>query len=106
LALSLTTLFAASTSTREKSPAFPQETSDLKADPAARFGKLPNGLRYIILPNPEPKGRASLRLLVLADSFQEAEDQRGIADFLEHMASNGSVHNRPGRSWNFSSGWA
>jgi Predicted Zn-dependent peptidases len=33
---------------------------------------------------------------VLAGSFQEAEDQRGLAHFLEHMAFNGSVHYPPG----------
>jgi zinc protease len=33
-----------------------------------------------------------LRLLVLAGSLHEAEDQRGIAHFLEHMAFNGSTH--------------
>src|SRR3954467_5275278 len=71
---------------------FPQEESDLKADPAAHFGTLPNGLRYVVLPNHEPKSRVSLRLLVLAGSLHEADDQRGIAHFLEHMAFNGSAH--------------
>ncbi len=75
--------------------AFPQETSDLKADPAARFGTLPNGLRYVIRPNAEPKGRASLRLLVQAGSLFETENQRGLAHFLEHMAFNGSTHYAP-----------
>jgi zinc protease len=71
---------------------FPQADSDLRADPAARFGTLSNGLRYVVLPNHEPKGRASLRLLVLAGSFEETEAQRGLAHFLEHMAFNGSTH--------------
>ena len=75
---------------------FPQEGSDLKPDPAARFGALANGLRYVVLPNHEPKGRASLRLLVLAGSLHEADDQRGLAHFLEHMAFNGSEHYPPG----------
>ncbi|MFM9030006.1 MAG: hypothetical protein ACKOTF_04880, partial [Opitutaceae bacterium] len=35
-------------------------------DPAARFGRLENGLRYVVQRNAEPKGRASLRLLILA----------------------------------------
>ncbi|MES2572732.1 MAG: hypothetical protein V4710_22100, partial [Verrucomicrobiota bacterium] len=38
---------------------FPQEGSDLKPDPAARFGTLKNGLRYVVLPNHEPKNRVS-----------------------------------------------
>jgi zinc protease len=75
---------------------FPQAESDLKADPAARFGTLPNGLRYVVLSNHEPKNRASLRLLVLAGSFEETESQRGLAHFLEHMAFNGSTHYAPG----------
>jgi len=75
---------------------FPQDGSDLKADPEITFGTLPNGVRYVIMPNHEPKGRASLRLLVLAGSFEEEENQRGLAHFLEHMAFNGSTHYAPG----------
>ena len=75
---------------------FPQADSDLKPDPAARFGVLPNGLRYVVRPNREPKDRASLRLLVLSGSLEENEDQRGLAHFLEHMAFNGSTHYAPG----------
>jgi zinc protease len=75
---------------------FPQQESDLKADPDARFGRLENGVRYVVLPNHEPKDRASLRLLVLAGSLNEKEDQRGLAHFLEHMAFNGSTHYPPG----------
>ena len=75
-----------------KAPPFPHEGSDLQPDPAAHFGKLPNGLRYVVLPNQEPKGRVSLRLLVLAGSLHESDDQRGLAHFLEHMAFNGSKH--------------
>ena len=75
---------------------FPQQESDLKADPAARFGRLENGVRYVVLSNHEPRGRASLRLLVLAGSLNEKDDQRGLAHFLEHMAFNGSTHYPPG----------
>ena len=64
---------------------FAQATSDLPVDPAAHFGTLPNGVRYVIYPNKEPRGRASLRLLVEAGSLMENEDQRGVAHFLEHM---------------------
>jgi zinc protease len=75
---------------------FPQEGSDLKPDPAAHFGVLPNGLRYVIRHNAEPKNRASLRLLVEAGAFNERDDQNGLAHFLEHMAFNGSTHYAPG----------
>lgn len=74
---------------------FPHESSDLKLDPAARFGTLPNGLRYVIRPNQEPKQRASLRLLVEAGAVHEKDDQLGLAHFLEHMAFNGSEHYAP-----------
>ena len=77
-------------------PVFAQETSDLKPDPAARWGRLPDGLRYVVLPNQEPRGRASLRLLVGSGSLYETEAQRGLAHFLEHMAFNGSTHYAPG----------
>ena len=75
---------------------FPHETSDLRPDPAARFGALPNGLTYVVYPNHEPKARASLRLLVRAGALNEKDDQRGLAHFLEHMAFNGSTHYAPG----------
>jgi zinc protease len=74
---------------------FPQADSDLPPDPAARFGALPNGLRYVILPNHEPRDRVSLRLLVLSGSLEEKDDQRGLAHYLEHMAFNGSTHYPP-----------
>ena len=77
-------------------PVFAQETSDLKPDPAAIWGRLPNGLRYVVLPNKEPQGRASLRLVVGSGSLYETEAQRGLAHFLEHMSFNGSTHYAPG----------
>jgi zinc protease len=75
---------------------FAHESSDLRADPAVRYGALPNGLRYAIRANAEPKQRASFRLLVEAGALHETEDQRGLAHFLEHMAFNGSEHYAPG----------
>jgi zinc protease len=81
---------------KAKAPAFPHEKSDLKPDPAAHFGKLPNGLRYVIRQNREPRGRVSMRLLVHAGSLHESDEQRGLAHFLEHMAFNGSEHYPPG----------
>jgi len=96
LALCAAPLLAETAPPAPKSLPFPQEGSDLKPDPAAHFGTLPNGLRYVVLPNREPKGRVSLRLLVLAGSLHEADDQRGLAHFLEHMAFNGSTHYPPG----------
>lgn len=64
--------------------------SDLKADPNAVFGSMDNGFNYIIYPNAEPPGRFSVRLHIAAGSLMEADDQRGVAHFLEHMVFNGS----------------
>src|SRR5215212_3405908 len=74
---------------------FPHESSDLKMDPTATFGTLPNGVRYVVRANKEPKERASLRLLVEAGAVHEKDDQQGLAHFLEHMAFNGSKHFPP-----------
>jgi zinc protease len=69
---------------------WPQASSDIAPDPAAVFGTLKNGLRYIIYPNSEPPTRVSLRLHIAAGSLMEADDQQGLAHFLEHMVFNGS----------------
>lgn len=74
---------------------WPHETSDIPADSKAVFGKLPNGMRYLIYPNAEPPGRVSLRLHIAAGSLMEADDQRGLAHFLEHMVFNGSKNFTP-----------
>lgn len=71
---------------------FPHEGSDLKPDAQARFGVLPNGVRYVIRQNREPKQRLSMRLLIEAGAKHEQDDQQGLAHFLEHMAFNGSTH--------------
>jgi zinc protease len=69
---------------------WPQARSDIAADPEIRFGSLPNGMRYAIRRQTIPPGQAALRLRVDAGSLMEAEDQQGLAHFLEHMAFNGS----------------
>jgi zinc protease len=76
---------------------WPVVDSDLSSDPSARFGTLPNGLRYVILPNAEPKNRVSLRLLVAAGSLHERDDEQGLAHFVEHMAFRGT-RRHPGDS--------
>ncbi len=69
---------------------WPHDLSNLKADPAAVWGRLDNGLRYVILPTRGAPGRASLRLYMNVGSLMETDEQRGIAHFLEHMAFNGT----------------
>ena len=68
----------------------PAADAPLPFDPAVRQGELANGLRYYVRQNTEPEGRAELRLAVDAGSVLEADDQRGLAHFLEHMAFNGT----------------
>jgi len=70
--------------------------SDLTADPAMVAKILPNGFRYFMMKNQEPKDRVSMHLLVQAGSFQESESELGIAHFLEHMMFNGTAHFPPG----------
>lgn len=67
------------------------EGSDLEPDPAYRFGRLDNGMRYVIRHNETPKGTALVRMQVSAGSLDEGEDERGYAHFVEHMAFNGST---------------
>ena len=71
---------------------WPQAASDIDPDSGATFGTLDNGFRFIIYPNNEPPKRVSLRLHINAGSLMEADDQRGIAHFLEHMVFNGTKH--------------
>jgi zinc protease len=61
-----------------------------------RQGMLPNGLHYVVLPHPSPKGDLSLRLIVRAGSLDERDDERGFAHFVEHMAFKGTTHFPPG----------
>ncbi|HEX2460572.1 MAG TPA: pitrilysin family protein, partial [Vicinamibacterales bacterium] len=71
-------------------------TTPLALDPAIRTGTLPNGLTFFIRRNSQPERRAALRLIVKAGSIDEADDQRGLAHLLEHMAFNGSTHFKSG----------
>ena len=66
------------------------EISDIQPDANVRYGKLANGMKYIIMQNAEPPGRVSMRLHIAAGSLMERDDQRGVAHFLEHMVFNGS----------------
>ena len=61
-------------------------------DPAARIGKLENGMTYYIRHNEEPKERASFYIIQNVGALLENDDQNGLAHFLEHMAFNGTKH--------------
>jgi zinc protease len=64
----------------------------LAMDGAVASGKLANGITYYALQNGEPANRIYLRLVVKAGSVLEADDQKGIAHLIEHMAFNGTAH--------------
>lgn len=66
--------------------------SDLQPDPAIRFGVLPNGMRYAIRHNDTPASTAVMRLMIDVGSTAEADDERGLAHFIEHMAFNGTTN--------------
>jgi zinc protease len=71
-------------------------TESIPFDPAVRTGTLPNGLKYYVRKNGRPANRVLLRLAVKTGSLDEADDQQGLAHFVEHMAFNGSEHFKPG----------
>jgi len=75
---------------------WPQAKSDLKPDPAIRFGALPNGMRYAIRKQSIPAGQAAFRLWFASGSMMETDQQAGLAHFLEHMAFNGSKEVKEG----------
>jgi len=75
---------------------WPHEGSDLSPDPALLFGILPNGFRYVLLKNTEPKNRVEMHLDVLAGSLNETDQEQGLAHFLEHLLFCGSTHFKPG----------
>lgn len=75
----------ASTATAQQMPQLPLDT-------AVVAGTLPNGLKYYIRHNARPKGQADFYIAQRVGSILEAEEQRGLAHFLEHMCFNGTTH--------------
>ena len=73
-------------------PTWAFEKTDVPVDPGYRFGRLPNGMRYVIRKNATPKGTATVRFQIEAGSLDESDEERGYAHFLEHMAFNGSTN--------------
>ncbi|MGQ3053713.1 MAG: M16 family metallopeptidase [Roseateles sp.] len=72
-------------------PLWPHEQVQRAPDPAVRFGRLPNGLRYAIQHNETPKDGVAMRMRIGAGSLQERDGEQGLAHFLEHMAFRGSA---------------
>jgi zinc protease len=71
-------------------PLWAFERSDLPVDPGYTFGRLDNGMRYIIRRNATPAGTALVRMRIASGSLEETEAERGLSHYLEHMAFNGS----------------
>ena len=72
--------------------AFPQEHSQFKPDPDLVFGRLPNGMTYILQHNATPEHTASVIMRVAAGSMMETDRQKGLAHFVEHMAFQGTTN--------------
>ncbi len=66
--------------------------TDVTPDPSIKYGVLPNGMKYAIMRNSTPKDTASVRFRIAFGSIGEADNERGLAHFIEHMAFNGSTH--------------
>lgn len=67
-------------------------STDVTPDPSIRYGKLANGMRYALMRNATPPGAATIELQFGVGSIAEADNERGLAHFLEHMAFNGTTH--------------
>ncbi|HEX8214063.1 MAG TPA: insulinase family protein [Allosphingosinicella sp.] len=80
----------------ERNLSWTHERSDLKPDPAARFGKLANGMRYVIYKNATPPGQVALRFRFDTGDLMETDAQNGLAHFMEHMAFNGTTNVKEG----------
>lgn len=76
----------------ERTAPWNAETSDLEPDSSITYGQLPNGLRYAIRPNQRPQNQVIVRMTIDFGSAAEAEDEQGLAHFIEHMAFNGTTN--------------
>ena len=94
IACAAVTIVACAGTKTSSPPSQPQNALDavLPIDSLVVVGELPNGFRYLIRHNEKPEDRAELRLTVDVGSVLEAEEERGLAHFTEHMAFNGTEH--------------
>ena len=79
------------TALRVKERAWPHENSDVKPDPRIKWGRLPNGFRYAILPNFTPEHRVSLRLQIDTGSLHDPEGKLGLAKFVQRSTFLGTT---------------
>ena len=64
----------------------------LPLDQKVRTGILDNGLKYFIKHNSQEKGKASTRLILRVGSVNEAENEQGLAHFVQLMNFRGTSH--------------
>lgn len=83
---------SASQSAAEAKPVWAFERSDIPVDAGYRFGRLDNGMRYVIRQNATPAGTGIVRLDFATGALDEGESEQGFAHFVEHMAFNGSTN--------------
>ncbi len=69
---------------------FAQAHSDLLPDPAVRFGRLSNGLTYVIRVNPTPAGEAVVEMRIDGGYLAEAEDEQGMTYLINRLAFDGT----------------
>ena len=63
------------------------QTSFIPLPAGTLEGRLPNGLRYLILRNSSPASRIEFRLVMEVGSVQETEQEKGCAHFLDDSFS-------------------
>lgn len=71
---------------------WPVTAEGLGPDPRWHWGRLDNGLRYVVRSNANPAGRVSYRFVVEVGGAHEHKEEAGFAHFVEHMAFNGTRH--------------
>ncbi len=72
-------------------PVWAFEKSDVQVDEGYTFGRLDNGMRYVIRRNATPAGTALVRMRIDSGALEETDSERGLSHYLEHMAFNGSA---------------
>jgi predicted Zn-dependent peptidase len=65
-------------------------STTLPQHPALLRGQLPNGLRYVVLPNKTPANRFEAHLEMHVGSVDEEVHEQGMAHFVEHVTFLGS----------------
>jgi len=68
----------------------------LPSDPRILTGELDNGVSWMYRQHDVPPGKMAIMIHVDAGSLNEAEEQRGLAHFMEHMMFNGTENFPPG----------